>query len=98
MGYKCSVMVSTINKKGVSKIYKPRNVTSSILGLTTQKEMEGMHYYGDKVHFILTAIPEKTVSKDKKVKNTVVVNGKKVALTKGVQVLFQVDEKKVDRR
>ena len=94
-GYKCSVMVSTIDKKGVSKIYKPRNVTSSLLGLSTQKEMEGMHYYGDKVHFILTAIPKKKVAKEK---NTLMVNHKKVALTKGVQVLYQVDEEKVDRR
>lgn len=42
-------MVSTIDKKGVSKIYKPRNVTSSLLGLSTRKEMEGMHYDEEKV-------------------------------------------------
>ena len=88
-GLKCSIMISTIDKKGVSQSYKPRKVTSTILGLSKQKEMEGMHYGKDEnVHFILTAIP----------KNTVKLGEKKVSLNKNVQVLFKVDASKVDRR
>ena len=89
VGLKCSIMVSTIDKKGVSKSYKPRKVASTILGLSTRKEMEGMHYgKGDNVHFILTAIS----------KNTIMLGDKKVTLNKNIQVLFKVNASKVDRR